>query len=77
MALRKKLRMIALLMLVIAIGFVLCAVSCPTLGQVIYIGDFSFGPEQWRICYGIYAAVMLALFVASLFVGGKASGSSR
>lgn len=55
-------------MLVIAIVFVIFALSAPNLGQTIYIGSYEFGAEQWRVCYAIYAIVMVVLFIASFFV---------
>ncbi len=68
---RKWLRLISLIMFVAAVIFVFCALSCPTLGHTIYIGNFRFGAEQWRVCYKIYAAVMVILFVLSFFVKKK------
>lgn len=65
---RKILRIISLVMFIIAVVFVFIAISAPTLGRTIYIGDFEFGAEYWRICYGIYAAVMVILFITSFFV---------
>lgn len=65
---KSVLRWISLIMLLAAIIFVICALSCPTLGKTIYIGNFQFGAEQWRICYLIYIIIMAALFVASFFV---------
>ena len=67
----KLLRWISLLMFVIAVVFVLCALSNPALGHTIYIGRFAFGAEQWRLCYAIYAVVMAGLFIASFFVDRK------
>ncbi len=64
-------RIISLVMLVVAVVFVLIAISSPTLGQTIYIGSFAFGAEQWRVCYAIYAIVMVAMFIASFFVKDK------
>ena len=55
-------------MFIIAVIFALVAVSTPTLGQVIYIGNFEFGPDLWLVCYKAYAVVMLALFAASFFI---------
>lgn len=70
-----KFRLVSLLMLVIAVIFVLCAVSNPQLGRVIYIGNFAFGGDQWRVCYAIYVIAMIGLFVASFFVReGKKKG---
>lgn len=68
---KTKLRLISLIMLIVAIIFVFCALSAPTLGKTIYIGDFVFGAEQWRFCYKVYAVVMAALFGASFFVKEK------
>lgn len=68
MSTRKKLRLISLAMFVAAVAFVFCALSNPALGHTIYIGSFAFGAKQWRVCYAIYAAVMVVLFVASFLV---------
>ena len=68
---KRMLRVISLVMLVIAIVFVFCDLSAPTLGKTIHIGSFVFGAEQWRFCYKVYAIVMIALFVASFFVKNK------
>ena len=68
---KTKLRLISLIMLIVAIIFVFCALSAPTLGKTIYIGNFVFGAEQWRFCYKVYAVVMVALFGASFFVKEK------
>ena len=65
---KKLFRIISLIMFVIAVVFVLCAISAPNLGRTIYIGSFEFGAEQWRVCYAIYAIVMIVLFIASFFV---------
>ncbi len=67
----KTLRLISLVMLVVAVIFVFCALACPTLGRTIYIGDFAFGADQWRLCYKVYAVIMAALFGASFFVKDK------
>ena len=71
MKIKIKLRLISGIMLVAAIGFVFCALACPTLGKTIYIGDYAFGAEQWRFCYKIYAIVMVALFGASFVIKEK------
>ena len=65
------LRLISLIMFIIAVVFVFIAISAPTLGKTIYIGDYAFGAEQWRMCYKIYAVIMIGLFVASFFVKNK------
>ena len=65
---KRILRLVSLLMLAIAVIFVFCALSAPTLGRAIYIGNYAFGARQWRICYAIYALAMAAVFIASFFV---------
>lgn len=67
------LRLASLVMLVIAVVFVLCALSNPQLGRVIRIGGFEFGPKQWRVCYAAYALVTAGLFIASFFVSDRRS----
>lgn len=68
---RRILRLISLAMLIAAVVFVFCALSAPNLGQTIYIAGFGFGAKQWRICYAVYAIVMVSLFLASFVKGGK------
>lgn len=63
----KRLRFISFAMLAAAAVFVFCALSAPNLGQTVYIGSFAFGAEQWRICYAVYAVVMVVLFIVSFF----------
>ena len=75
MSRKSMLRLVSLIMLIGAVIFIFCALACPTLGQTIYLGDWKFGAEQWRICYLIYVIVMAALFVASFFV--KSSKSKK
>lgn len=65
---RKRMRLASLGLLLIALVLVFCALSHPGLGQTIYIGDFAFGAEQWRVCYGAYVLGMLGLFAGSFFV---------
>ena len=65
---RKLFRLISLMMFIVAVVFVFCAISCPTLGRTIYIGSFRFGAEQWRFCYKVYAVVMVGLFGTSFLV---------
>lgn len=71
MSKRKTFRTISLVMLVIAVVFVFCALSNPQLGHAIYIGNFRFGADQWRVCYAIYVVVMVSLFISSFFVKNK------
>ena len=65
---RGILRLISFIMFVIAIVFVMCALSAPNLGRVFYVGNIKIGVEVWRTFYKIYAFVMVALFIASFFV---------
>lgn len=58
-------------MLIIAVIFVLCALSNPALGHTVYIGKFAFDAYAWRICYAVYAILMLVLFIASFIVKDK------
>ena len=68
MSKRGKLRLISLVMLIVAVIFVICALSCPTCGSVFYIGPFRIGSDIWRKFYAAYVIVMCALFIASFFV---------
>ncbi|MGN1398417.1 MAG: hypothetical protein ACI4WG_00230 [Erysipelotrichaceae bacterium] len=68
---KRTLRLISLVMLIVAVVFVLCALSNPALGQVIYIGTLEFGPDLWRVCYAVYVIVMVALFALSFFAKNK------
>ncbi len=65
------LRLISMIMLIIAIVFVAVALSNPQFGRVIHIGNFTFGAETWRICYAIYALIMVGFFVISFFIKEK------
>ena len=68
MSKRRKLRLISLLMFLVAVVFVICALSCPTCGSVFYIGPFRIGVDIWRKFYAAYVIVMCGLFIASFFV---------
>ena len=68
---RKKLRLISFIMFVVAVIFVICALSCPTCGSTIYIGSFALKAEHYLMGYAIYVVLMIALFVASFFVKNK------
>ncbi len=67
----KCLRCISLVMLLAAVVFVFCALSNPQLGHAIYIGNFRFGADEWRVCYALYVISMVGLFVSSFFVKDK------
>ncbi len=65
---KKLLRVISIGMLMAAAVFVYCAVSCPTLGRVFYIGSIRVDAEIKRMFYGCYMAIMILLFGISFFV---------
>ena len=57
--------------IIAAVIFVYCAVSCPTLGSVFYIGSVRIDAEIKRAFYGCYVIVMALLFIASFFIKKK------
>ena len=63
MKLSQMLRLISFVMFIVAIVFIFCAIANPVLGQVIYIGKFEFGLKVWRVCYAVYVAIMIILFI--------------
>lgn len=65
---RKALRRIGLGMLVVAVIFVACALSCPQCGRTFYIGNLRFGAEQWIVFYKLYVLVMVSPFAGSFLV---------
>lgn len=65
---KRKLRIVSLIMFVIAAVFVAAAISNPALGHTIYIGNYRFGAEQWRVCYAVYVIATISLFIGSFFV---------
>lgn len=71
MATKKILRLISLGMLIAAVIFVFCALSCPTLGHTVHIGTHTFGSQAMAICYAIYAMIMVVLFIVSFLINKK------
>ena len=67
----RTLRLISLAMLIVAVVFVLCALSNPGMGKVFYIGGIKIGADVKRAFYAVYVIVMTALFGISFFVKGK------
>ena len=67
----RTLRLISLAMLIVAVVFVLCALSNPGLGRVFYIGSIRIGADVKRIFYAVYVVVIAALFGISFFVKDK------
>ncbi len=55
-------------MLITAAVYVFCAVSCPTIGRVFYIGRIKIDAEIKRIFYVCYVVAMAGLFCASSLV---------
>lgn len=68
---RTILRLISFIMLIAAIAFILYALSSPTLGTTIHIGNLVFAAEQWQFCYNIYILVIIGSFAASFFIKDK------
>lgn len=68
---KKVLRRISLAMLIVAIVFLVYALTHPEFGTVFYIGTLEIGSTVWRVFYAVYAIVTVALFVASFFVKDK------
>ena len=68
MSRKTKLRLASLILLLIALVFLFCAISCPTLGRVFYLGPFRIAAAQRRIFYGLYAGVTGGLFLLSFLV---------
>lgn len=71
MKLKKILRAVSLFMLIIAIAFLIFALSHPQLGSVFYIGDLAIGSDIWRVFYVVYTTIMVTLFGVSFFVKDK------
>lgn len=70
----KVLRAVGLIMLMAAAVFVICALSDPTLGSMVYIGKFALGAEVWRVFYVLYLTAAAGLLCASFVMrrrGGK------
>ena len=63
------LRGISILMLLLAVAFILWAVSDPTLGSTVYIGAHHIGANYWWIGYSAYILIMAGLFISSFFIG--------
>ena len=49
MSRKTKLRLASLILLLIALVFLFCAVSCPTLGHVFHLGPFRIAAEQRQV----------------------------
>ena len=65
MSRKTKLRLASLALLLLALIFLFCAVSCPTLGHVFQLGPFRIAAEQRQVFYRLYAAVTAGLFLLS------------
>ncbi len=68
---KNLLRFISAVMFIAAAVFVYCAVSCPTIGRVFYIGIIRIDAEVKRVFYACYAIVMASMFIVSFFVKKK------
>ena len=65
---KTKLRLAGLILLAVGVIFLFCAISCPTLGRVFYLGPFRIAAAQRRIFYGLYAGVTGGLFLLAFLV---------
>lgn len=65
------LRFISIGMLMAAAVFAYCALSCPTLGRVFYIGGIRIDAEIKRILYGCYIVIAILLLGISFFIKEK------
>ena len=65
MSRKTKLRLASLILLLIALVFLFCAVSCPTLGHVFHFGPFRIAAEQRQVFYRLYSAVTAGLCLLS------------
>ena len=72
-----KLRLAGLVLLLIALVFLFCAISCPTLGRVFYLGPFRIAAEQRWVFYRLYAAATGGLFLLSFFVRERKTPQDR
>lgn len=64
------LRLISLAMFVIAVIFVIIAMSNPTLGRVFYIGFLRVDGDVLKVFYMVYLVIMILLLLLS-FIGKK------
>lgn len=65
MSKQKLYRLISLIMLIVAMIFVVAALSNPALGSTVRIGSLTIGADVWRKFYILYLAVMAFLFAKS------------
>ena len=66
---KQKLRIISAIMFIIAILFIIYALMHPECGSVFYIFGQPIGSHEWRSFYGLYAIIMIGLFIISCFIG--------
>ena len=62
---QRNCRVIATVMLLIAIAFIGYALTHPEAGSVFYIGNFEVGVAEMIAFYKFYAAIMIVLFCVS------------
>lgn len=65
---KKRLRIISLVMLIVAMIFVFCALSNPAMGVAFYVFGIRIGADIWRVFYAVYVVAMILIFVSSFFV---------
>ena len=64
---KRKLRIISAIMFIIALLFLIYAFTHPEAGSVFYIFGQPIGSHEWRSFYGLYAIVVIGLFIISCF----------
>ena len=67
-------RLISGIMLIVAIVFLLYALTHPESGSVFYIGGVAIGSAVWRAFYTVYIGIMIGLFGASVIFGRTKNG---
>ncbi len=71
---RKKILItIGFVMLLTALIFLSVALTHPELGTAFNICGIHFGASAWRICYLIYIAVVICLFISAFLIKDKKS----
>ena len=68
---KKLFRFIGMLMLIVAVAFVIMAISAPQMGHVFYIGSFKVDAHVKRIFYLVYLIAAVMLLTASFLIKRK------
>lgn len=71
MNLKLILRVVSVIMLLAGLVFLYIAISAPTFGRVLYVGNIRFDAERKRIFYAVYWLITVVLFLCSFLVKNK------